>query len=94
MWATILSLGTGYSGQMEKAEEWAELAYKSDPQFFPPLILLAWVRGSRGETAAAQASLNEAARLYPKLDAEYIAGFIGGEIVRQLQEAGLTISGS
>ncbi|MEH6570513.1 MAG: hypothetical protein V7709_15640, partial [Halioglobus sp.] len=60
MWATILSLGTGYSGQMEKAQEWAELAYKSDPQFFPPLILLAWIQGSRGETAAAQASLNEA----------------------------------
>jgi adenylate cyclase len=94
MWATILSLGTGYSGQMDKAEEWADVAYTSDPQFFPSLILRAWTQGLRGDRETAQASLNEAERLYPKLDAAYIAGFLGQDIVRQLQEAGLTFSGS
>jgi adenylate cyclase len=94
MWATILSLGTGYSGQMEKAEEWADVAYTSDPHFFPPLILRAWIQGLRGEREAAQASLNEAVRLYPKLNAAYIAGFLGVDIAHQLQESGLTISDS
>ena len=92
MWAIILSLGNGYAGQIDKADEWAELAYKSDPNFFPSLILRSWLQALRGEREAGQASLDEAARLYPKLNDEYIAGFIGKAMVRQMQEAGITLS--
>lgn len=91
-WATILALGTGYTGDIEGAEEWSELAYKTDPRFFPGLVVRAWVQGVRGQLPSAQASLNEATRLNPGLDASYIVGFLGKDIVEQMQNAGLTLA--
>ena len=92
MWATILTLGTGYSGDFDGAEGWADLAYKSDPNFFPALVLRAWLQGVKGEKKAAQASLDEATRLYPKLSLAYITGFMGEGVVTQMREAGLRIA--
>lgn len=94
MWATILSLGIGYTGDVKGAQEWSELAYKSDPQFFPALVVRAWIQGLLGQSQAAQASLDEAARLHPKLDANYVAGFLGGGMVQQMQDAGLSFRDS
>jgi len=91
MWATILALGSGYSGDLEGAEKWSSLAYSSDTRFFPALVMRAWVQGARGQPEAAQALLNEAARLNPKLDADYVAGLLGADIVKQMEQAGLTI---
>jgi len=90
MWATILALGSGYTGDIKGAEKWSDLAYTSDPRFFPALIVRAWVQGVSGQAKDAQASLDEAARLNPELDANYVAGFLGSEIVDQMQAVGLT----
>lgn len=92
MWATILTLGAGYSGDMESAEEWAKLAYKSDPRFFPGLVARAWVQHALGQTGDAQTSLNEAGRLYPDFDANYAGGFLGETVVAQMQASGLAFS--
>ena len=92
MWATILALGSGYTGDITGAEEWSTVAYAADPRFFPALVVRAWLQGEREQLEDAQASLNEAARLYPELNADYIAGFMGEGIVKQMQEAGLTFS--
>jgi adenylate cyclase len=90
VWATILALGVGYTGDLAKAEEWTELAYKSDPRFFPCLVLRAWLQGKKGQKDVAQASLDEARRLYPDLDADYVSGFMGQGVAAQMREAGLT----
>ena len=92
MWSTILALGTGYTGDIEHAEEWAKLAYKTDSRFFPGLVVLAWVQAARGQREDAQTSLNEAARLYPELSADYVSGFLGGDLVRKMQQAGLVFA--
>ena len=92
MWTTILTLGSGYSGDMEGAEKWAALAYKSDPQFFPALVLRAWVQSTKGEIKSAQILYNEAKRLYPPLDESYIIGFMGKEILAEMQNAGLKVA--
>jgi adenylate cyclase len=91
MWATILALGSGYTGDIEGAEKWSVLAYSADPRFFPTLVVRAWLQGKRGQLQDAQASLTEATRLNPELDADYIAGFLGKEIVRQMQAVGLNL---
>ena len=91
MWGTILALGSGYSGDIEGAEKWSALAYSSDPRFFPALVVRAWVQGASGQVTAAQALLDEAARLNPELDAGYVAGFLGEDIVKQMEQVGLTI---
>jgi len=92
MWATILSLGAGYSGDVDGAEQWVNLAYKSDPRFFPGLIARAWVQQARGQLHDAQTSLDEASRLYPKLDEEYVGGFLGEAVVARMQASGLRFS--
>lgn len=89
MWATILALGSSYTGDFEGAENWSALAYSADPRFFPTLVVRAWVQGIGGQVEAAQALLNEAVRLNPELNAGYVADFLGGDIVRQMEEAGL-----
>jgi adenylate cyclase len=91
MWATILTLGSVYSGDVPGAQNWCALAYKSDPNFFPILVLKAWIQSVQGEPESAQASLNEASRLFPDLDEKYIGGFMGGAIAEQLRSAGLNI---
>jgi adenylate cyclase len=92
MWATVLALGTGYTGDFEGAEEWSTLAFKSDPRFFPGLVVRAWVQGQRGQLEDAQTSLNEATKLYPELNASYISGFMGEGAVQQMQQAGLVVA--
>ena len=62
---------------------------QSDPRFFPCLVLRAWLRGKDGQNDVAQASLDEARRLYPGLDADYVAGFMGQGVATQMLEAGL-----
>lgn len=89
MWATILTLGAGYAGDLEQAEEWAKIAYKSDSRFFPGLAVWAWVQARRGQLPDAQSSLNEAMRLHPGLDAEYATAFLGEGVVGEMQQAGL-----
>ena len=93
MWATILALGTGYQGDIEGAAKWSEFAYTSDPHFFAALLVRAWVQGVQGQQRDAQASLNEAVRLYPELDADYVNGFLGSDIVAQMHATGLTFPG-
>ena len=92
MWATILTLGIGHTGDMERANEWARLAYKSDSRFFPGLVVLAWVQAKRGQLEHAQTSLDEAARLYPELSAGYVSHFLGKRIAGQMQQAGLVFA--
>lgn len=92
MWATILTLGAGYSGDLNQAEEWAKLAFKSDSRFFPGLLALAWIQHARGQLEGAQTSLDEAGRLYPELDADYVSGFLGDPVVAQMQASGLRFS--
>jgi adenylate cyclase len=94
MWSTILALGSGYNGDIAGAEEWSTMAYTADPRFFPALVVRAWLQSEHGQLKDAQASLNEAARLNPELDADYIAGVMGEGIAKQLQEAGLTFIGT
>ena len=89
LWATILALGTAFSGDIERAEEWSILAFKSDPHFFPCLVVRAWVQLARGEVEAAQTSIDEAGRLYPKLDADYVRDLMGEPVVTRMQAAGL-----
>jgi TolB-like protein len=92
MWATILTLGIGHMGDMERAHEWARLAYKSDSRFFPGLVALAWVQAKLGQLEDAQTSLDEAARLYPELNAGYVSDFLGKKITGQMQQAGLVFA--
>jgi TolB-like protein len=92
LWATILTLGTGFAGDMEGAETWATLAYKSDSRFFPALVARAWVQGNRGMVEDAQTSLDEATRLYPDLDASYVRNVFGKGVVQQMEQAGLVLS--
>jgi TolB-like protein len=89
MWATILALGAGYTGDIEHAEEWAKLAYKADSRFFPGLVVLAWLQAARGQREDAQTLLSEAARLYPDLSADYVSGFLGSDLVQKMQQSGL-----
>lgn len=93
MWSTILALASGYTGDLDGAETWSELAYRSDPHFFPALVVRAWLQGVRGRLADAQASFKEAQRLNPGLDAAYVAGFLGEDIVAQMRAAGLALEG-
>ena len=93
MWATILALGTGYQGDIEGAAEWSDFAYASDPHFFAALLVRAWVQGVQGQQRDAQASLNEAVRLNPELDADYVTDFLGGDITAQMQAVGLKFPG-
>ena len=88
-WMSILALGEGYQGNLDKAEEWAELAYKADPRFMPGLVIRSWVKGRRGQLEASQASLDEALRLHPKVDADYVSGFLGKAVLQQMLEIGL-----
>lgn len=94
LWATILTIGTGFTGDMEGAEGWATLAYKSDSRFFPGLVVRAWVQAQRGRREDAQTSLNEAVRLYPDLDARYIRGLMGEGVVQQMLGTGLVFAQS
>ena len=94
LWATILTIGAGFTGDMEGAEGWATLAYKSDSRFFPGLVVRAWVQAQQGRPEDAQTSLNEAARLYPDLNARYIRGLLGEGVVQQMQQAGLVFADS
>jgi adenylate cyclase len=89
MWATILAMASGYVGDIKGAEEWSDVAYKSDPHFFPGLVTRSWVQVQQGLLRDAQASLDEAHRLNPGLDASYIAGFLGDDIVEQMRVGGL-----
>jgi adenylate cyclase len=93
MWSTILALASGYTGDIEGAETWSELAFRSDPHFFPALVVRSWVQGVQGQLSDAQASLKEAKRLHPGLGAGYVAGFLGKEIVEQMRAAGLELEG-
>ncbi len=79
-------------GDIERAQEWAKLAYKSDSHFFPTLLVLAWVQAMRGELKEAQTCLDEAARLYPRLGPAYVSGFMGEGIVAQMRQAGLVFA--
>jgi TolB-like protein len=92
MWATILSLGSGYNGNMQGAEKWAALAYKTDPRFFPALVLRAWIQSTQGKIESAQTLYNEARRLHPQLDEDYIIGFMGKGLLTQMQNAGLKLA--
>jgi Tfp pilus assembly protein PilF len=92
MWATILTLGSGYSGDMEGAEKWAALACKTDPHFFPALVLRAWIQSTQGKIESAQTLYNEARRLHPQLDEDYIIEFMGKGPLEQMQNAGLQIA--
>ena len=92
MWATILTLGSAYNGDMESAEKWAALAYKTDPRFFPVLVLRAWIHSTQGKIESAQTLYNEARRLYPELDEDYIMGFMGKGLLSQMQNAGLKLA--
>lgn len=94
MWSTILALASGYTGDIESAEHWSTQAYGADPRFFPALVVRAWVLGVRGQVRAAQASLDEATRLNPSLDAPYVGGFLGEEIVKQMEDVGLRFPAS
>ncbi|MGB5325374.1 MAG: tetratricopeptide repeat protein [Pseudomonadales bacterium] len=92
LWATILTIGAGFTDDMDGAEEWASLAYKSDARFFPALLVRAWVQGQKGCLQEAQTSLEEAARLYPELNARYVRGLMGEDVVQQMQQAGLVFA--
>ncbi len=94
LWATILSLGTGYTGDIQKAGEWADLAYKTDPHFFPALVIRAWLQGVGGHPQAAQASLDEAIRIYPRLSTGYVDAFMGAGMAQQMQATGLKFPAS
>jgi len=90
-WSAILALGEGYRGDLDSAAQWIEMSYRSDPRFVPGLVVRAWVLCRQGKTTASQASFNEAVRLNPKVDEEYIRGFLGATVLEQMQNAGVEV---
>jgi adenylate cyclase len=92
LWATILSIGCGYSSQSQEASRWAELALKSDARFFPGMIALAWSHTVEGRLEEAQTALNNAKQQYPRLDSQYITDLLGAGVLLRMQEAGLSFA--
>lgn len=92
LWACMLTVGSGYQNKWEEAEQWAELAYKSDARFFPGLIAYAWVHAERGRLKDAQSILDDAKKLFPAMDEAYINSLLGQGVLAGLREAGITMN--
>ena len=90
-WSTMLSIGSALLGEQEKSLYWAQSACQSDARYFPSRIAYARAPACAGEVSEAVAALDEAKRMYPDLNRDYVSGFMGEWVVQQLNEAGVVL---
>ena len=88
-WGTILAYALFQAGKPDEAVEEARRACRRDDKLPWPRILLAIIFASQGLRDAAEDSMADARRIYPKLNAERIQPMVGHEGVKILRAAGL-----
>ncbi|MEM9759047.1 MAG: tetratricopeptide repeat protein [Pseudomonadota bacterium] len=90
-WSTMLSIAQTYLGNAADATQWADRACKADARYFGGFLAKAVAKASLGELPGAQAALEEARRLNPRLSAQAASALIGAPAWEELAKAGIRL---
>ncbi|MGH6886562.1 MAG: adenylate/guanylate cyclase domain-containing protein, partial [Geminicoccales bacterium] len=88
-WGTNLAYALFRSGEIEAAEEQAQLACRRDDKLYFARVVLAVILAHRRRLSEARRAIEEALRVRPDLRAEDIRSLVGRRGVRILEQAGL-----
>ena len=75
-----------------KSLHWARSACQSDARYFPSQIAYARALAHEGKSREAQKAIAEARRLFPALDRDYVIGFMGEWVCKDLEQADIALS--
>jgi adenylate cyclase len=88
-WGTNLAYALFRSGEIEAAEEQAQLACRRDDKLYFARVVLAVILAQRRRLGEARHAIEEALRVRPDLRAQDARSLVGRRGVRILEEAGL-----
>ena len=88
-WGTNLAYSLFRCGEIEAAEEQAQLACRRDDRLYFARIVLAMILAHQGRLSEARRAIDGALRVRPDLRAEDVRSLLGRRGVRILEQAGL-----